>query len=106
MDFEMTPDQPCDKPDCPSCNRPIEPYYAHCPHCGHDLRVECGVCGRRYSRHERECPYCQGDPVKAGRPEPTLTELRACTPRSRRANRPDGGWQHGHLRFRRMRWGY
>ena len=86
-------------PKCPSCDQPVVPYYSHCPDCGADLRIQCEACGSLFTRHQQRCPFCR--PREETEPSPF-----ANSPRSKRANRPQGGEQHGWLQMRRASTGY
>lgn len=43
---------------CPSCQKPVEISFQHCPHCGVNLHPICPNCKKEVSVEFKVCPYC------------------------------------------------
>ena len=43
---------------CPACQKPVEPSFTYCPHCGASLRQTCPSCGKLTETGWKVCPYC------------------------------------------------
>lgn len=76
---------------CPECGLSVSKALYACPGCGADLREKCESCGLALSGEEPTC-HCKVD--------------FSIAPRSRRANKPEGGEGHGWLAARRGTSGY
>jgi hypothetical protein len=77
---------------CPQCQEQVWKWLHHCPSCGHDFRKRCKECKKPIGGEGDVCE-CEVPPF-------------ACSPRSIKANRPDGGHQHGWLAKRRAAHGW
>lgn len=78
---------------CPACAESIATHLPTCPHCDADVRERCETCGLPIVGEGELC-HCGSSPEE-------LEEAFSISPRSRRANRPDGGTGHGWLAMRR-----
>ena len=45
-------------PACPSCRRPVQEDFVHCPYCRATVRAPCADCGKLLAHNWRHCPYC------------------------------------------------
>lgn len=84
---------------CPICDKDISWLTHKCPYCGADARQRCPACDLPITGKPPCCDF--GDECRKGRGQLTWDEGKAATPKSKRANRPDGGTGHGWLRVRR-----
>ncbi len=49
---------------CPACQKPVEPGFIYCPHCGASLQQTCKSCGKPTEFAWKVCPHC-GAPLKS-----------------------------------------
>jgi RNA polymerase subunit RPABC4/transcription elongation factor Spt4 len=43
---------------CPACQRPVQPDFVYCPHCGAALQKTCPSCGQPVEAGWKVCPHC------------------------------------------------
>ncbi len=43
---------------CPKCQKPVEPGFAFCPHCGAAMQGSCPECGKPAEKGWKACPHC------------------------------------------------
>jgi len=55
-----SPPGPSEKklPVCPACQKPVEPIFIYCPHCGASLQKACSSCGKPTESDWKVCPHC------------------------------------------------
>lgn len=70
-----------DIPQCPGCNRRIQPDWMVCPSCNTRLKKKCHNCGKLMELPWNLCPYC-GAPIPGMRREKiTLDEALQALPK-------------------------